>query len=210
MNIGLLESAIKQKGKDKGKDLEEKAEGMEKPAIPETKPNLFSLNLGPSDNLVLELNGKNFSDKNELTADDRERLINLLSGLRPWLEVTAPTQVTPPIHSTPEPQKPPVSIFPPASAPSLAPPKPGVPDKKAKPVKSIVFQINEILQAHLAGTPLESQGILLQESPTGGVLVYIGLEKFEDIDAVPNLEIKALIRQSVAEWEKQVDVNRPR
>jgi hypothetical protein len=66
-----------------------------------------------------------------------------------------------------------------------------------------VAQIDEILQERLAGTPLAVRGIRLQEAPDGGVIVLVGLQRFEGIDAVPDSEIKAAIRQAVAEWEKQ-------
>jgi hypothetical protein len=69
--------------------------------------------------------------------------------------------------------------------------------------ESIVSQINTVLQNRLASSPLANHGIRLQESPTGSVHVYIGLNKFDGIDAIPDPQIQAFIRQAVAEWEGQ-------
>jgi hypothetical protein len=52
-------------------------------------------------------------------------------------------------------------------------------------------------------TPLEKSGIRLQESLQGGVEVYVGLQKFETIDDVPDQTIKGIIRAAIAEWEEK-------
>ena len=44
---------------------------------------------------------------------------------------------------------------------------------------------------------------VLQESIQGGVEVYVGLNKFDAVDDVPDQEIKAAIRSAIAEWEKK-------
>jgi hypothetical protein len=79
-------------------------------------------------------------------------------------------------------------------------PAPVAPAVKA-PVKSIVMQINDILQDNIAGTDNEKRGIRLIELPNQGVAVQVGLERFQDIDSVPEPEVRALIRASVSEWE---------
>jgi hypothetical protein len=77
---------------------------------------------------------------------------------------------------------------------------------EARPVtrgpQSIVAQIDEILQSKLADSPLAERGIRLMELPTKGLVVMVGLQQYEEVDAVPDPEIRALIRQSVDEWEK--------
>jgi hypothetical protein len=67
----------------------------------------------------------------------------------------------------------------------------------------MVGQINEILQLRIAKTKFAEQGITMIESPAGGVNVYVGLNRYEGIDAVPDEEIKAAIRNAIAEWEKK-------
>jgi len=66
-----------------------------------------------------------------------------------------------------------------------------------------VAQINSVLQARLAGTPLADKGVRLQESLEGGVLVWVGINKYESIDDVPDEQIKAAIRAAIVEWENK-------
>ncbi len=65
------------------------------------------------------------------------------------------------------------------------------------------MQIEDILQDMIIGTPMENQGIHLKEDPTRGVIVSVGPNSYEGIDAVPDPEIKATIRAAVSKWEKR-------
>ncbi|OGN73661.1 MAG: hypothetical protein A2X25_14980 [Chloroflexi bacterium GWB2_49_20] len=198
--IGLVEAAIKQKNKDKKKAREEEKEKIELPPTPVKQPNLLSINRNQSNDLVLELGGQTITNKDELTPENRHTLVDLLVEMRPWLESSPATPVTPPFESQPEPPKVKPQVVPPVTPPLSVPPAQSPP---VKPTGSIVSQIDSVLQARLVASPLSNLGIRLLEAPTGGVLVYIGLNKYEGIDSVPNPEIKAFIRQAVAEWEKQ-------
>ncbi len=67
----------------------------------------------------------------------------------------------------------------------------------------MVAQIDEILQAHLDGTPLGERGIFLAQSPQGGVYVYVGLTRYDGVEDVPDPEVKAAIRAAIKEWENK-------
>lgn len=162
--------------------------------------------------ITLELDGTQV-DRASLTTDQRKRLIEILTIIRPWLEgrpasaPSAPESVAPPPPKAtalkPSPATPePVRI---ASAPPPAP-RPGtIPreDRPPAPANSIVAQIDTVLQARLAGTPLEERGVFLTESPEGGVAVYVGLTRYDGIDEVPDPDIKAAIRAAISEWEQK-------
>jgi hypothetical protein len=66
----------------------------------------------------------------------------------------------------------------------------------------MVMQIEDILQDMLAGTHLEQRGVHLVEDPIRGVIVQVGMARYEGIDSVPDPEIKRVIRSAVDEWEK--------
>ena len=68
--------------------------------------------------------------------------------------------------------------------------------------KSIVEQIDDILQAKLANSPVRNKGIRLVEDPVHGVVVWIGIEHFNGVDQVSDPEVKALLREAAAEWEQ--------
>ena len=161
--------------------------------------------------LALDLDGTRV-DTSALTAEQRKRLIEMLSLMRPWLEgkpVAAPARPASMPASQPGPAVEPSSSAPvsrPPAAPSASAPRPTVMAKEDRPIApagSIVTQIDTILQARLAGTPLEDRGVFLAQSPEGGVMVYVGLTKYTGIDDVPDPEIKAAIRSAITEWENK-------
>ena len=80
--------------------------------------------------------------------------------------------------------------------------KPAAP--AVKPVKplTIVEQINDILTEVVANSPESKRGIRLMDDGHQGVLVWVGLEKFNGVDQVPYPEVQQLIRTAVARWEE--------
>jgi hypothetical protein len=177
---------------------------------------------------MLELDGAPV--KGELSQDMRKRLVELITVFRLWLEPgqTSPSASQPAAStsvsrpSVPDPLREavygPQVVSQPLPDPLVreaaygsstqAAPKPISPVKKPELEKnivsmSIVQQIDTVLQARLENTPLERQGIRLQESIQGGVEVYVGLEKYLSVDEVPDEVVKTAIRAAIAEWEKK-------
>jgi hypothetical protein len=68
--------------------------------------------------------------------------------------------------------------------------------------KSMVEEINDILEKKLREEPGERKAIKLVEMLDGGVNVYIGVDSYP-IDEVPFEDVQELIRQAVAEWEQR-------
>jgi hypothetical protein len=161
--------------------------------------------------LTLDLDGTRVNTSS-LSVDQRKRLIEMLNFIRPWLEnkpAPAPAMMTPP---PPSPGPAPAISTPSNPKPASQPlpqtqDKPSAPaakdDRPAAPANSIVGQIDSILQQRLAGTPLESRGIFLAQSPEGGVNVYVGLTRYNGVDDVPDAEVKAAIRAAISEWENK-------
>ena len=152
---------------------------------------------------ALEMDGAPVSGT--LSPDKKKRLVELITIFRPWLEGGQPAQaVSQPAASV---QTPPGPVS--SEEPIFVPAQPLTPlTKKLEPEKnfaslSIVQQIDSVLQARLVDTPLEKQGIRLQESPQGGVEVYVGLKKYLTVDDVPDTFVKSEIRGAIAEWEEK-------
>lgn len=188
---------------------EEKRQNVELPPLPKSLAEKGDVEIlrawrDKSEQVWLEMDGKRLEGKNALDADQKKRLLKLVLDLRPWLDVqpAAPAPVAAPRPQVQEPQRPA------APRPSIFSPRPPQAvlqsdDKKPKvSLKSIVEQIDDLLQEKLAGTVFAERDIRLLEGAGGAVIVQIADQRFEGIDSVPDAEIKALIRQAVAEWEK--------
>ena len=83
------------------------------------------------------------------------------------------------------------------------PPESGSPSRGQRlppKTKSLVDEVNEILERKLAETGLTNRGVRLSEDREGSVRVYIGLQGYT-MDEIPDAEIREVIRQAVAEWE---------
>jgi len=200
------------RGQGRKRRMEEEAqEKKEQPAPPPVKvddPGLLRIK-NENGTMTLDLDGQRVQ-ATALTPNQRKRLIEMLNIMRPWLEgkpasVPAPTNPAPaspsvaPIQSRPAPT-PATNAAQPRPTAQPTPSKPAKEEPESAPT-SIVGQINAVLHKMIANTPLESRGISLMESSSGGVNVYIGVKRYEAIDDVPDEEIRTAIRAAIKEWE---------
>jgi hypothetical protein len=168
------------------------------------KDSLLRLSLDQAGRPLLDLDGRSVNAA-ALSPEQRKRLIELMVTMRPWIEAApAPAQSRP--VSAPQPAlrpAPPVASVP-SARPGPAPVAgvPAGPPEIAAPT-TMVGQIDAILQARLAASPLATRGVRLIESPDGGVSVMVGLQRFAGVGEVPDAEVQAAIRAAIAEWEKR-------
>jgi len=150
---------------------------------------------------ILELDGAPV--ERALSPEKKKRLIELITIFRPWLDGGQPSQAVskpaPPAQAQPVVAAVQEPISRPIQPVSLSSKKPEL-DKNLASL-SIVQQIDSVLQARILDTPMAKQGVRLQESPQGGVEVYVGLQKFQAVEDVPDEVIKITIREAIAEWE---------
>lgn len=82
---------------------------------------------------------------------------------------------------------------------------PGEEDKEeveAEPL-SLIHEINEILQEKLSSSSLSHKGIRLTENYNNEITIWVGLESYSSIEAVPDPDIQDIIQESVQDWEKK-------
>ncbi len=178
---------------ERQKAVEEK-EPPTLPAARQEDPALLALR-DVKGRLRLELEGQTV-DAESMSAEQRRRLIDIVSRMRPWIDTRAAAPTPAPV---PAPQAVPPA---PVVAPTPTRPAPAKKEETLAP-QSMVAQIDEILQKHMVGTPLEKMGIKLTETPGGGVTVTVGLNRYAGVGEVPNPEIQAAIRAAIGEWEKK-------
>jgi hypothetical protein len=181
------------------------------PAAPKEN-NLLKLSVDDNNQLRLEVDGQGV-DAAQLAPEQRKRLIDLMVTMRPWIDASAPKPSAPPQPVPPRP----IPSTPIAASISQPMSKPIAPAPASKPIlrgevskkkeeaapTTMVGQIDAILQAHLASLPSENRGIRLIESPEGGVVVMVGLTKYNGVGEVPDPQVQAMIRTAIAEWENR-------
>lgn len=152
----------------------------------------------------------------QLSDPQRKQLQTLMREWLTWMgfpgSAPAQPQAAHPAPAAPVPGRQAVLVTPtpppaaPAAGPNPAPVAAGaaIPSQPAaQVVKSIVEQINDILQEKLVGSPAASKGVRIMEDARLGVVVWVGLERFSGVDAVTDPEVKAVLKAAAAEWERR-------
>lgn len=165
---------------------------------------------GGDERLVVEMKGVSYRQGSRLKPEQKKVLDDLVREIQAWLgAATAAAAVATPPAEKPKPLKDHSEVA--QDRTSLNPLKifgdALQPQKKTDAGEqdlSIVAQIDQLLQTKLEGTHLEDKGIQLVEGPDQGMVIEIGLDKYNEIEAVPDEEVRELIRLSVADWERSL------
>ena len=77
-------------------------------------------------------------------------------------------------------------------------------EEEAEEVKmlSVVEEVNDILQKKLIGSPLAGKGIHMMENHNNEIRFWLGLNSYDDVEEIPDPEVRRIIDESVKEWEK--------
>jgi len=171
---------------------------------------------------ITELDGDFYVDFVSLTPEQKKRILRILQAWQEWSGQASTTASSTPAR----PQQQPSVISSAAVAAamphlpadqsngsgfapqSLSAPMPTLAKSQAQPKQeplTIVEQINDVLEKMLANTPDQKRGIHLMDNGNDGVLVWVGIEKFNGVDEVPYPEVQQLIRAAVAQWEAQTE-----
>jgi len=67
---------------------------------------------------------------------------------------------------------------------------------------SVIDEVNEILQKKLHGSPLAGKGIHLMENHNKEIRFWVGLNSYNDVEEIPDAEVRQIIDASVREWEE--------
>lgn len=156
--------------------------------------NLLRLWMDAAKNVQLELDGI-ATDPQNLTAEQRRRLITLLTSMRPWLEsgsATAPASAPAPRVTAP------AAGISPIATPIATPAEEPVPQENL----SLARQIDAILQKRLASAPLAARRIYIRDLLSGGVEFVVDGKSYHGVDEIPDAQVQAIIRTAISEWER--------
>ncbi len=184
--------------------------------------------------IVTQMDGAFYHTTDALTTDQKTRVLKILSLWQEWTQQGKPFQTAAQESTQPMVEAAPFTYIPSQAvqpeAQEAVPVQPfkiqtDNPDliselqnsfnieeepaiEQPKKALSITEQISLILEEMLEGTPLKEKGVRLMENPQSGVDVWIGLDKYSGIDAVPDPAVKEMIRRAVIRWEEQNDTLR--
>jgi hypothetical protein len=147
-------------------------------------------------------------DTQAITAAQHKRLVELIVMIRPWVEAGAPSKATggAVIEADTEAGQSLPHLVPEAASartPAVQAGRAVAAPAAGAPPTSLVAQVDAILQARLAGSPLATRGIRLAEALNGGAIVFVGKDRYDGVADVPDPEVRAAIHAAIAEWEKR-------
>ena len=69
--------------------------------------------------------------------------------------------------------------------------------------KGITAQIDEVLQAKIAGTPFARRGMRVRAGAGGSAAFDLDGKSYDAVDSIPDSEARDLVRAAIKEWEKR-------
>lgn len=186
-----------------------------KPVLNVDEHDVLKITVDPMLRWRLTLDGASL-EPDGLTAEQRARLVNVIVQIRPWIDgKTAPAPYIPPA-----PIAVPAPAFPDAPIGLQAlPPTPTLrvdvrrgfrsllesDVKKPEPLleNNIIRLIDEVLQKKLESSQLLAKRIRIEAGKQGEVVVFVGASRYIGIDSVPDPDIRAIIEESIKEWNSK-------
>ena len=182
-----------------------------------------------SGRLIVEIGGKRYAKIGEIQdATIGQGFLTTLRDLSRFAGGFSTAPAGPPTPQAPQPQaeaapraapqpqpraEPPPSVQPAASAEPLR--KPSMNPFKQMQVlremeknlpaapKSITEQIDEVLQAKIAGTPLARRGMRVRAGVGGSAAFDLDGKAYDAVDNIPDPDARDVIRAAIKEWEKK-------
>ncbi len=168
--------------------------------------------------LVIELAGRRYTSLDEVQdAALTNGLLTTLSDLHTFTGAPAAPAAGPaaqaPVAPVPAgPKAAPANAAPPA-APKPLPPPTMNPFKQMQvlrelaknpppELKNITEQIDEVLQARIAGTPLAERKLRMRTGRKGEALFDLDGESYPSVDEVPDMAVRETLRAAITTWEK--------
>jgi hypothetical protein len=223
--IGIFDSRLTQAARKKLEENSKPVDETPKEQNVAGEHTVLKVTVDPAIKWHLELDGARLEDTNATTVEQRQRLVNVVVQMRPWID-GKPAPAVVPVPGAPVPDAQPVpempSLKPLTAAMAAQIPTPPPPPPKIDPIRglrsllnneiktpdkiksvSIVAMIDDVLQSKLPGTPFSGKGIRLEEGSFGEVIVFVGANRYPSVDAVPDPDIQTLIKSAIADWEKR-------
>ncbi len=217
--LGILDSRVTTALRKKSEEPLPPVEPAEGDIARSGERAVLKLSVDDNQEWRIDLDGIRLDVPDAISAEQRQRLVNTLVQMRPWLDAKPAAGST--IMPTPPPAVsiPAVERLSAKSADSHpATPAPfkinlmkGINSMVSKEVKSpsdlkppsIVAMIDDVLQAKLSGTHLQERGIKLEDGLLGEVIVCVGSQRYVGVVSVPDPEIREMIQSAISDWEKR-------
>jgi hypothetical protein len=213
--VGLLVSSLFSSRESKSAEPEKPPQELVKDGFAEAVRLWYS----PSGKkIVTQLDGAYYKDFLTLSPDQKARVNKLLVLWSVWAGKVTEVKVDPTsapvlgVESAETANLPPIEPVLDWSVQEALKTEEAAADSPILPVedrpKTIAGQISLIIEKMLVNSPIKEKGIKLIENDHHGVDVWIGLEKFDGIDAIPYPDVQQLIREAVAQWEREMEAGK--
>lgn len=166
---------------------------------------------GKDKRLVIVLDGVSYLQDSELKSEQSQRLFRYIKELQTWMGGRVDIPDPSPRLSSDHLPTPADQSVDQVKGPSLNPLRAfNLPRRSSDQAeqkegdKSIVAQIDNVLQEKITDTTLAARGIRLVEGPDRGMVIEVGLDRYTNIDDIPDENVRRVIRQSVADWENSM------